>query len=129
MGLFNSLPLALRQLDIALENSVCFEIWLLVNIDPYLYLRDVVLSSTMGSSSLTKLLLSGCSLTNQALRALSEKTPGKLPCLVYLDFSSNEQLTTECLSSICTMTSSPGEAVFCNLRDVVDAKPALLLTT
>lgn len=39
----------------------------------------------------------------------SEKAQGKLPCLVYLDLSSNDQLTTDCLSSICAMTSSPGE--------------------
>ncbi|XP_078360294.1 uncharacterized protein LOC144644637 isoform X1 [Oculina patagonica] len=63
------------------------------------------------SSNLTKLLLSGCSLTNQALRTLSEKNQGKLSCLAFLDLSSNEQLTTECLSSVCAMmTSSPGQS-------------------
>ena len=69
------------------------------------------------NSNLAKVLLSGCSLTNQTLRTLSEKTQGKLPCLSYLDLSSNEQLTTECLSSICAMTSSPGE-VSCSLSDI-----------
>lgn len=67
------------------------------------------MSSSEGSSNLTRLLLSGCSLTNQALQTLSEKTRGKLSCLAYLDLSSNEQLTTECLSSVCAMASLPGE--------------------
>ena len=95
------------------------------NSDFYLYLLDVGLSLSEGSSNLTKLLLSGCSLTNQTLRTLSEKAQGRLPCLVYLDLSSNEQLTTECLSSICAMTSSPGE-IFSNLSQMhVEAKAAV----
>ena len=116
MRLFNSFLLAL-SLGTALENSVSFNIWLLVNSDSYLSLLDVGLPLTEGSSNLTKLLLSGCSLSNQTLKTLSEKTQGRLPCLVYLDLSSNEQLTTECLSSICAMTCSPGEASsnFCDV--------------
>ena len=86
-------------------------------------LLDVGLLLSEGSSNLTKLLLSGCSLTNQTLRSLSEKAQSNLPCLVYLDLSSNEQLTTECLSSICTMASSPG-MIFSNLPQMhVEAKP------
>lgn len=61
-----------------------------------------------GSSSLTKLLLSACSLTNKTLQTLAGKIPGKLDHLIYLDLSSNEQLTTECLSCIAAMCSSPG---------------------
>ena len=57
------------------------------------------------NSDLNKLILSRCSLTNQSLRTLSEKAPRKLNQLAYLDLSSNDQLTTECLSSICTLTS------------------------
>lgn len=75
-----------------------------------LILLTIGVSITEASSNLSKLLLSGCSLTNQAVRTLSEKTRGKLSCLAYLDVSSNEQLTTECLSSVCAMmTSSSGE--------------------
>ena len=61
-----------------------------------------------GSSSLTKLLLSGSSLTNKALQTLAGKIPGKLKRLIYLDLSSNEQLTAECLSYIAAMCSCPG---------------------
>lgn len=57
-------------------------------------------------SNVKKLNLSGCSLTNQALRTLAEKAQGKMNQLFYLNVSNNDQLTTECLSSICALTSS-----------------------
>ena len=58
------------------------------------------------SSNLKKLLISGCLLTNQALETLAENAQGKLNQLFSLDLSSNDQLTTKCLSSICALTSS-----------------------
>ena len=61
-----------------------------------------------GKSSLNRLLLSGCSLTNKALQILASNLPGKLDRLTYLDVSSNDQLTTESLSYIAAMISSPG---------------------
>jgi len=61
-----------------------------------------------GKSSLNRLLLSGCSLTNKALQILASKIPGKLNRLTYLDVSNNDQLTTESLSFIAAMISSPG---------------------
>ena len=73
-----------------------------------------------GSSSLTKLLLSGCSLTNKALQTLAGKIPGKLVHLIYLDLSSNEQLTAECLSCISAVCSCPGmmRLAVCHLKSL-----------
>lgn len=73
-----------------------------------------------GNSSVTKLLLSGCSLTNKALQTLSEKIPGKLRRLCYLDLSSNDQLSSECLSSICTLISLAGRCFLASVFAALD---------
>ena len=70
-----------------------------------MYLLHIGVIKAKRSSDLIKLILSGCSLTDQVLKTLSEKAPGKLNQLAYLDLSSNDQLTTECLSSVCALTS------------------------
>ena len=73
-----------------------------------------------GNSSVTKLLLSGCSLTNKALQTLSEKIPGKLRRLGYLDLSSNDQISSECLSSICTLISLAGRCFLASIFAALD---------
>lgn len=73
-----------------------------------------------GNSSVTKLLLSGCSLTNKALQTLSEEIPGKLRRLCYLDLSSNDQLSSKCLSSICTLISLAGRCLLASVFAALD---------
>jgi len=70
-----------------------------------------------GKSSLNRLLLSGCSLTNKALQILASKIPGKLNRLTYLDVSNNDQLTTESLSFIAAMISSPDQTCSLSVLD------------